>query len=337
MRPSSYEKAKQAVEQGLDESKIQLGKHWVRDTQLVRTTAKNLIIKSQAVKLRTSEELSKIEKSQLPLAMKQEQQKMSQLMDSITQFQLAVNNYMGIKIEMAYVWLSPKTGRIEMGRENLTAQELSIDRKSSSHGGGLSARYKITANKVAAMKRFQAQLESYDSKYLDEALLTSYDRYRSTRKKLGQSYGLVWWKTLKNKTSAVRMSSAGPLGEAYIAFYSNLYKGFKNNLEQNIETFILHNQYGAIKADTMSGFLYGDVQGADGTYYAVKMKGASAMGTEEIIALAKQIESSTNVSSVISAFEERTKHKKAELVKIVGEKIDLNIEEIIENLKKKTK
>lgn len=322
MQQSAYQVALEAQQQGISETTALVRADYAQQLAAVKSAALKLLDFSK--NFRTTP-LDENNITALPKLMMKEQNDYLQLMDLITQFQIAVNQFMGIKIEMAYVWVGSK--KVEFGREQLSEQDLHIDQRSTSHGGGLAAKYAITAQAVRKMKAVEAQLNSYNHKNLDDTLLAAYDRYKQTRRQQqNHAYGVVWWETLQNNTIAVRMSSAGPLGEAYVAFYCNLYKHFGSDpqsRESNIATFITHRLYGAKRADTMSGFLYGDVQGKDGTWYAVKMPGASAMGYSEIIRLAQMIcGSDYSVTTVIRNFEQQAALKSRSLVAPLGKVVD---------------
>jgi hypothetical protein len=83
------------------------------------------------------------------------------------------------------------------------------------------------------------------------------------------------------------ISGSGPLGEAYVAFFLNNYK-FNSAIEASVRTFMTNKRYGAINADSASGFLKGDVvKGA--AQFGVKTLGAQTMSYLEVIEYAKEI------------------------------------------------
>jgi hypothetical protein len=105
-------------------------------------------------------------------------------------------------------------------------------------------------------------LPDEDNQRLQNTAKVATERYLETRKVIQKHRrGIVYWRTA-DKFKGYAMNTLGPINEAFANFYINTPANenvFSTNLEKNVETFVLHPQYGIRQADTMNGFLVGDV------------------------------------------------------------------------------
>ena len=138
---------------------------------------------------------------------------------------------------MVFVYISPKTGKVELYTLDNEIGDLTIDKASQSHGGTITDRYTI-----GQVRKFGQQIinSKYDSFILEKTFEEVYRRFKISKAKLklGGTAVILW----KNpEWDGVWISGAGPLGEAYLNFFINEYK-FTNGREGNVEDYMMNNK-----------------------------------------------------------------------------------------------
>ena len=138
---------------------------------------------------------------------------------------------------MVFVYISPKTGKVELYTLDNEIGDLTIDKASQSHGGIITGLY--TNGQV---RKFGQQIinSKYDSFILEKTFEEVYRRFKISKAKLklGGTAVILW----KNpEWDGVWISGAGPLGEAYLNFFINEYK-FTNGREGNVEDYMMNNK-----------------------------------------------------------------------------------------------
>ena len=99
------------------------------------------------------------------------------------------------------------------------------------------------------------------------------------------------------------ISGAGPLGEAYVAFFINEFV-FPKQIEKAVKTYIINEKMGVAAVDNASGLLKGDVEKGV-LQLGVKARGAQALGYTEIIKYAEELLKETNVETYLQGLKEK--------------------------------
>ena len=221
----------------------------------------------------------------------QSQEGYKYLMEKVFILQNIVNEWIGQKVQMVYVYKG-QGGDIELWKVDNTVDDLSIGRGSKSHGGYVNGRYQLSKKKLLAfMNEGKASLlenEAYDPTTLKLTYSEILQRKKIAKSVVnGGTFYILW--NEGDGWHGVRVSSEGVLAEAYAGFYLNGVV-FESNMETNVRIFMTDPAYGAIQVDNQSGFLAGDVvQQGSSVQYGIKTKGASAMGYLQVVQMASQI------------------------------------------------
>ena len=243
-----------------------------------------------------------------------------ELMEKVFDFQNTVNAFLGQQIIMTFVYVSPKSGQVTLYKMNNSVDELTLDRAASSRGGYITGRLS-TLKKIKQSGAVLTDSSYAEKEGLDNTFQEVWQRYRISKSHLkmgGAAY--ILWKI--DEWDGVWISGAGPLGEAYLAFFLNKYV-FSNDLEPDVKTFMLNKSYGAINADNASGFLSGDVE-SDAAQFGVKMRGAQPLSYLEIIQYAQEILNTSDLTQYLQQLKQKLKqegsqnmvHKLANLSKL---------------------
>ena len=267
--------------------------------------ARDLQIKHNAVgqqlaSLDTSSEASVLNFSKKVVTSKKEYM---DLMDKVYKFQNVVNYFMGKQVLMTFAYISPKTGKVDLFAFDADVEHLTPDQASKSHGGDLSGRYRGGVIKKNSSKLINKEYDEHGKKTLDNTFQEVWQRFKISKMKykMGGAGYILWHHN--NKWDGRWVSGAGPLGEAYVAFFMNEYV-FTNMIESAVATFILHPRYGVSQVDNASGFLKGDV--TKGQFeLGVKIQGASAMSYIEIIQYAYQILQETDIKGYLESLNKK--------------------------------
>lgn len=235
--------------------------------------------------------------------MVQTKEEFKKLMGKVLDFQNISNEFLGQKVQMTFVSIAPKTGKVTLYAVDNSVEDIGLDRASKSHGGDITGRYKQGIIKKMAQ---QMTNSNYDSSSLDSTFAETYERYKISKARLrlkGAAY--ILWK--ENGWDGAWISGAGPLGEAFVNFFVNEYK-FNGMMETNVKDFMMNNQYGAVLADNASGFLQGDVtKGA--LEFGVKINAATALGYMDIIGYAQDLLNAADVEQYLLALKEQLREK----------------------------
>ena len=243
-----------------------------------------LTVADQLATLNTSSEAAVLNFSKKYIKEKAEYQ---QLMTHVFNFQNLANEFLGQKIVMTFVAISPSSGKVTLYNMDNSIEDLTLDKAAQSRGGYITGRISsLSKIKNASKDIVNTEYNESDKNRLDQTFQEVWQRYRISKNKLklgGAAY-IIWY---LGTWDGVWISGAGPLGEAYVAFFVNNYL-FSNKIEPNVRDFMLNSQYGSIKADNASGFLKGDiVKGA--AQFGVKIKGAQPMSYMDVIKYAQEL------------------------------------------------
>lgn len=253
-----------------------------------------LTVADQLATLNTSSEAAVLNFSKKYIKEKAEYQ---QLMIHVFNFQNLANEFLGQKIVMTFVAISPSSGKVTLYNMDNSIEDLTLDKAAQSRGGYITGRISsLSKIKNASKDIVNTEYNESDKNRLDQTFQEVWQRYRISKNKLklgGAAY-IIWY---LGTWDGVWISGAGPLGEAYVAFFVNNYL-FSNKIEPNVRDFMLNSQYGSIKADNASGFLKGDiVKGA--AQFGVKIKGAQPMSYMDVIKYAQELLKASDVETYL--------------------------------------
>lgn len=320
-------------------------KEQYRPTELeVRQSAQNLINEASRLKAKSQgsvlEQMAAVqmdsEASVLNFSKKyvQNESDYIKLMEKVFDFQDKVNEFLGQKVIMTFVSIAPTTGKVTLYNMENSVKDLTIERAAESKGGGIIGRF----NSMKKIKQFgqlmtNSNYEKNGKETLDRTFQEVWQRYRISKAKLqlrGAAY--ILWNL--GHWDGVWISGAGPLGEAYMAFFINKFI-FSNKIEPSVMTFMIHHRYGAILADNASGFLKGDiVQGA--AQFGVKMKQAQPLSYLEIIKYAEAILKATDVENFLKQLQNDLENKASNnMVKRLSELNTAEYESLYADLEKR--
>ena len=253
-----------------------------------------LTVADQLTTLNTSNEAAVLNFSKKYIKEKAEYQ---QLMTYVFNFQNLANEFLGQKIVMTFVAISPSSGKVTLYNINNSIEDLTLDKAAQSRGGHITGRINsLSKIKNASKDIINTGYNESDKNRLDQTFQEVWQRYRISKNKLklgGAAY-ILWY---LGTWDGVWISGAGPLGEAYVAFFVNNYL-FSNKIEPNVRDFMLNPQYGSIKADNASGFLKGDIV-KDAAQFGVKIKGAQPMSYMEVIKYAQELLEASDVETYL--------------------------------------
>lgn len=253
-----------------------------------------LTVADQFATLNTSSEAAVLNFSKKYIKEKAEYQ---QLMTHVFNFQNLANEFLGQKIVMTFVAISPSSGKVTLYNMDNSIEDLTLDKAAQSRGGHITGRISsLSKIKNASKDIINTGYNESDKNRLDQTFQEVWQRYRISKNKLklgGAAY-ILWY---LGTWDGVWISGAGPLGEAYVAFFINNYL-FSNKIEPNVRDFMLNPQYGSIKADNASGFLKGDIV-KDAAQFGVKIKGAQPMSYIDVIKYAQELLDASDVETYL--------------------------------------
>lgn len=283
----------------------------------VRQAATNLINVAKNLKAKNGSVLEQIgslnyenESAMLNFSKKfiTSQQDYLDIMEKVYDFQNIINEFLGQKVLMTYVAISPTTGKVNLyGFEadiSHIRPEEAAKSKSKNDDPNIVGRYSqqgvIKRNSVELINTRYAEK---GKKTLDDTFQETWQRFRISKAKYKMGgAGYILWKE-KNGWDGRKVSGAGPLGEAYVAFFINEYI-FPKQIEKAVKTFILDDKMGVAAVDNASGLLKGDV--SKGIYQlGVKAKGAQALGYTEIIRYAEEMLKDNHTERYLKDLKER--------------------------------
>lgn len=360
--------AEEATQIGIEEAAKVIYKASKTEIDNVRRTALDLvqtaknIVGEKAILAPTEGDLDTPTKvfnfTKSMLASKEENYK--EIMTKVIKFTRAANQVLGQKINLIFVYTDTSNNPTVFSIEELEGDEyiLPLGKSSKVHGATFSG--KIQFSKTVLKKIIESKGEkSYNNIKLAEEFQeekpvlkatysNAYTRFQDSKEAIKnlkkgrvrkkwykKSVGYVYWDSGSDR-GAVRLQSAGSLGEAYIAFYLNrLNKAelFSKDNESNIKEFMTDEDYGVINADATSGFLQGDVN-----EYQVKMLGASIGGFSNILKYAQIILNENDPAMYLNNLQqtlrkEGEKHKLS--VKLKDELTNDFFKDIVSNIPQK--
>lgn len=252
------------------------------------------------------------------------EEQFKELMKRVYLFQNEANALLDQKVQMTFLYFT-RQNKVEMYHFDNSVNDLSIDRAAKSRGGTITGRYK---KRLIAEKGQLIENISSTSTKLDPTFEEVYTRFKISKQKqklLGAAY--ILWKE-NGELNGAYVSGAGPLGEAYFNFFINNYE-FKFSTELNVKDFMTNDRYGAVLADSTSGFLQGDVS-KNGIEYGIKIQGAASLGYMDIIKYAQEILEQTDVKQYLINLKQKLQSEGSQnMVKILNN----NLNEVSEELK----
>ena len=250
----------------------------------------------------------------------------TQIMDKVFNLQNKVNEFLGQKIQMVYVYIPPKGGEVQLYKVDNTVENLKITQASSKKGGDFRGRYNYS---LSALKEHERLFkENYNDDKLQATFAEVNKRFQIGRKKTGIS--LILWYV--GGWQGAWISSAGVLAEAFAAFYLNEYV-FSNDMEINVGDFVAGGKYSAVTVDNTSGFLEGDIS-IGNMQYGIKAKNASALGYMQILKIAQELVSLGDMTAeeLGSFLEEQKARLHSEGKQTLAGRLDLNLTGTYEDL-----
>ena len=292
-----------------------------------------LTVADQLATLNTASETSVLNFSKKYVKEKAEYQ---QLMTHVFNFQNLANEFLGQKIIMTFVAISPSSGKVTLYNMDNSVEDLTIDKAARSRGGHITGRISsLSKIKNASKDIVNTGYNENAKSRLDDTFQEVWQRYRisKNKKKLGGAAYILWY---LGSWDGVWISGAGPLGEAYVAFFVNNYL-FSNKIEPNVRDFMLNPQYGSIKADNASGFLKGDIV-KDAAQFGVKIKGAQPMSYMDVIKYAQELLAASNVETYLKNLQVKLENEgEQNMVKPLSEFAQSSYESLIEEMQNRLK
>lgn len=336
---SVKEIAEEMVQEAIELSELEMQKLIIPSADEVRRAAQELVDYATYLQEKNSQSLldnmnldTEAKVLKFSTKMVQQREEFTDLMQRVLDFQNISNRFLGQQVQMTFVDINDRTGHVTLYAVDNTVEDLSLDRASKSHGGGITGRYKKnTISKVAKT--------IVNSKYNEQSLQSTfsevYSRYRISKNLLRKLRGAAYilWKE-RGKWDGVWISGAGPLGEAYVNFFVNEYV-FGSSIEKNVEDYMLNGKYGAVKADNASGLLQGDVTKGS-LEFGVKINGATALGYVDIIKYAKELLEVSDVKNFLLGLKQKLESEGVgNMVKPLEHRIDEDVDQLIEALMKR--
>lgn len=195
-----------------------------------------------------------------------------------------INTYAGRKIVMTYVFID------DDGNREIRISENDVSHLTVTTGYGPRGPYnKLSYDVNNNYKILKNSLPEKENNILQRTVKEVENRYNKYKKN-------ILWKPF-DKWIGYKLSTKGPINEAYVNFFIHEAK-LLNSLEKDINTFMLDDRYGAIKADATKGYMIGDVE-KNNIQYAVKGQYGSPQGIRDVInAFRKMVDSDFNESDL---------------------------------------
>lgn len=335
---SVKEVAEEMVQEAIELSELEMQKLITPSAEEVRRAAQELVDCATALQEKNSQSLldnmnldNEAKVLKFSTKMVQQKEEFTDLMRKVLEFQNISNRFLGQQVQMTFVDIS-RSGHVTLYAVDNTVEELALDRASTSHGGGITGRYKRRTIIKAAQQIVNSK---YNEQSLQDTFSEVYSRYKISknliRKLRGAAY--ILWKE-RGKWDGVWISGAGPLGEAYVNFFVNEYI-FGSSMEKNVKDYMLNGKYGAVKADNASGLLQGDVTKGS-LEFGVKINGATALGYVDIIKYAKELLEASDVKNFLLGLKQKLASEGVNnMVKPLENRIDEDVDQLIETLMKR--
>lgn len=246
------------------------------------------------------------------------------LYSSSFNFQAVLNNYLGQKVVMVYVFDDGSGPELyEINSEDI----LKFDYSSRSK---LIARYNATTKDIGSTLTKLKLDEKFNFNYpnLKATYKETIYRYRCARKK---NFKVVLWQVPDKVWHATKVSAEGDINEAYagIVILNRTQPSFNSsNLEVNIGQFLKEVE----KVDNISGLLQGDITKGN-IEYGVKSAQASALSLNQIIKLAYEIVSDENYSKEKLLQKQEQFRKKGRTRNRITNMVDKDLEDLLSAIK----
>lgn len=257
------------------------------------------------------------------------------IMTKVFDFQNILNKYLGQEVLMTFVYISPSSGKVELYGFEADMSHITLDKTSEERGGQFSGRYRGGLIKNNSRRIINSDYNEKGKQTLDSTFKEVWQRFRISKSKLKMGGGAhIYWKKENGKWDGRYITGAGPLGEAYLAFFVNEYI-FTNMMEPAVEDYILNKDYGVVQVDNASGFLKGDVTKGK-LQFGAKINGAQAMGYVDIIKYAAGLVKSLNPDEYLKNLKEKLDKGTPNAVYNLKENIDKTVEnEILNEIQKR--
>ena len=247
-------------------------------------------------------------------------------------YQHILNNFLNQQVKTIYVYSNAKTRTVELVEID-SEMALKLDK----YRGTM--RY-ADMNYINTQRSKQNQLrnavEEQQAKPLQNTYFEVLRRARISKRKFAaagkKNFILIMWNP--PDWQMMQVSSEGDINEAYANFYLNKqFNLFKADIESNVGTFMT-NKYGVVSVDNISGLLSGDIN-IGNIAYAIKSRGASALGDRDIIAIAFIIESLPEEQLTMDLLEnikkELESHKNETRQKL-NQELNIDYEDLIKSI-----
>ena len=331
--------AEEMVNNAIELSELEMQKIIMPTAEEVRSAAQDLVNYATYLQEKNSPSLlenikldSEIKVLKFSTKMVQRREEFTDLMQKVLNFQNIINNFLGQRVQMTFVDINNKTGKVTLYAIDNSIEDLSLDKASSSHGGGITGRYKRSVIKKVAKTIVNSK---YNEESLQNTFSEVYSRYQISKNLLRKLKGAAYilWKQ-HGVWDGVWISGAGPLGEAYVNFFVNEYI-FGSPIEENVKDYMLNSKYGAVKADNASGLLQGDVTKGS-LEFGVKINGATALGYVDIIKYAKELLEASDVKNFLLGLKQKLENEGVNnMVKPLEQIYDEEINQLINTLEEK--
>ena len=275
-------------------------KKFLEDTKTVRSLIINIneMEKKKAqinkqIKNTTNEDISQLQQELRDLSKLQiDKNLLNQFVDLSLKFQNQVNNFLGQTVKVIYVYSNTKGDIIKLYEFNNNAEH--IISSFGSKGSGFRPRYQNLGKKTLNNKYEQIkEKRNFDVEGLNKAYYETIQRGRTSKEVRGNKGSLlILWKP-NYVWEKMLISSQGDIKESYASFYlmNKFQPPFSKNsyIETLLNDFLTSYPSGVKYVDNISGLLEGDIT-IGNIQYAVKSKGASSLGYNQIIELAQYID-----------------------------------------------
>lgn len=229
--------------------------------------------------------------------------------EAFFEVQNLINDYIGQKIVMTYVHVDENTGQREVRIFDNTVANVSVGTFERWSGGATYS--KLSYEMVQHYQKLRNSLPEELNRGLQETAQQVDNRFKKYKRR-------ILWKDPNNEWIGYRLTTRGPINEAYVNFYIHEIQ-LNNSLNNNIHIFMLDSKYGAINADNANGFLIGDVS-LGGLQFAVKGKGGGVQNFSNVIAGLQALYQNFSHQSVLDFkqkfIDQELKTAKSQLIKM---------------------
>lgn len=181
-----------------------------------------------------------------------------------------INEFLGQVIKITYVHIDPITNRREIHLMDNDIKNIDVKTGHSSRGRTWQS---LSYDSHSQFQKLKNSLPDEKNESLENTVINVDHRYNFYKHK-------VLWR-LGDEWKGYKFATKGPINEAYVNFYINNIQ-FLQDLEQNIDIFMLDPKFGVVTADNANGFLLGDTS-IGGAQFAIKGAGGGPQNITQII------------------------------------------------------